>query len=136
RRGTSTLTSISVAVACVVMTASRGSSTFLCMEYPSIELMNKQQGYEDRDQQTKTGDRPGRRSAACLPVQQQQPGQREQHGYTGEDVDEPAPCGTGVTSLVQVIGVGNPATIGAFVEYLTGMQIDRQPGVAAWARQP
>src|SRR3546814_12518890 len=50
-------------------------------------------------------------------------------------VQEPAPGGARMAALVQVVQVGNPAAVGAFVFDGAIGQVDRQPGVAAGPRQ-
>src|SRR5690606_26537327 len=79
--------------------------------------------------------RPGHAALARVQLQQEQAGDGEHHAGDGEDVDEPAPGGPGVASLVQVVEVGDGAARGALELDLAAAPVDAQPGVASGAGQ-
>jgi hypothetical protein len=66
-------------------------------------------------------------------LENEQAGDREDQCGAREDVDEPAPRGTGVAAPVEVVEVGEPAAVGALVLDLAVGQAQAQPGVAARA---
>ena len=68
-------------------------------------------------------------------LENEQAGDREDQCGAREDVDEPAPRGTGVAALVEVVEVGEPAAVGALVFDFAVGQAQAQPGVATGAGQ-
>ncbi len=68
-------------------------------------------------------------------LQEDQPGDREHQAGQGKHVDEPAPRRPGVAALVEIVGIGDPAAVGAFRRHLARCRVHAQPAVAAGSRQ-
>ena len=100
-----------------------------------VESMDEEQGQHHGDHDPQADHGPGRGAVAGVQFQQHQTGQRKDQTGHGEHVQEPAPGQAGIAALVQVVQVRDPAPVGAFVFDVAAGQVDRQPGVAAGARQ-
>jgi hypothetical protein len=86
------------------------------------------------DGHTTTDQWPGGRTLTGLDPQQHQAGDRKEQDSNGDDVDEDRPGDAGVASLVKVVEVGDPASIGGFVFRRAAGTIDGHPCVAARTR--
>ena len=85
--------------------------------------MNKQQSQQNGKHQTEAEHRPGAGAVAGVALQQQQAAEAEHHAQHGKYVDKPGPRGAGVAALVQVIQVGDPASVGGLELQRAGFDI-------------
>ena len=67
-------------------------------------------------------------------LQNQQPGDTEHQAANRKYINEQTPGAAGIAALVQVVQIGNPASVGALVFHGTVLEIHPQPGIATGTR--
>ena len=97
--------------------------------------MHEQQEQEQRHQQAQSHHRPGHAALVRMHLQQEQAGDAEDEAGDREHVDEPSPGRTGIATLVQVVEVRDPATVGGFRFDRAVAEVDGDPAIAAGTRQ-
>lgn len=67
--------------------------------------------------------------------EQTQPGEAKDDASHGKHIEECGPSGPGVTAFMEIVEVGNHAAAGGFVMHHSCFAVDREPRIAAGARE-